>query len=43
MRSAEGRDRECGANGELTPADINLLVTVIDAEIARKSPLDMED
>lgn len=29
--------------GELTPADINLLVTVIDAEIARKSPLDMED
>lgn len=29
--------------GELTPADICLLVAAIDAEIARKSPLDMED
>lgn len=29
--------------GELTPAGISLLVAAIDAEIARKSPLDMED
>lgn len=29
--------------GELTKADISLLVAAIDTEIARKSPLDMED